>query len=316
MKPIGGYFPLELANLGTFPHADGILVNSGRNALEFILSSQEVKNFYLPYYTCQVVMEPIEKLGIPYKRYHINEQLEISEEINLSTGEYLLYTNYFGIKDQYCKLLTEKYGKRLILDYAQAFFAEPTDCVGTVFSPRKFVGIPDGGIAYSDRAIEVSEQDQSFDRCSHLLKRHDLGACGGYEDFHLNSVKLHNQPIKHMSELTRALLQSIDFEKAKTQRWQNFKQLHEALGNRNMLQIPDFSSFQCPMVYPYMTDNADLKKHLIANKVFVATYWPNVFHWCKPEDLEYQLAGRCLAIPIDHRYREEEMKFIINQIKI
>ncbi len=37
--PIGGYFELELSDRGAFPCQDGVLLNSGRNALEYILRS-------------------------------------------------------------------------------------------------------------------------------------------------------------------------------------------------------------------------------------------------------------------------------------
>ena len=39
MESIGGYFELELVDRGEFIHDDGILVNTGRNALELILSN-------------------------------------------------------------------------------------------------------------------------------------------------------------------------------------------------------------------------------------------------------------------------------------
>ena len=36
MGAIGGYFELELLNLGGFLHDDGVLLNSGRSALEYV----------------------------------------------------------------------------------------------------------------------------------------------------------------------------------------------------------------------------------------------------------------------------------------
>ena len=30
-----------------------------------------------------------------------------------------------------------------------------------------------------------------------------------------------------------------------------------------------------PMVYPFLTNDPQLKQHFIDNKVYVATYWPN-----------------------------------------
>ncbi len=319
IKPIGGYFELELSNRGGFLHDDGILLNSGRNALEYILRSlPEIKNLYIPYFTCDVVMEPIEKLTIPYSRYHINECLEISEDINVQEGEYILYTNYYGIKDNYCKVLAERYGDKLIIDNAQAFYSKRIAGIKTFYSPRKFVGIPDGGIAYIEDGISIDqfEQDQSWGRCSHLLKRYDLIPSDGYADFKANSRKLANQPIKRMSNLTRSLLCSIDLEEKKEARRQNFNELHNAFKSINKLDTIHLDDFEAPLVYPLWVEKGkELKSKLIKKQTFCATYWPNVFDWCKENDLEYNLANDIICIPIDQRYDSEDMERIIKIIK-
>ena len=319
MKEIGGYFSLEIKE--TFQentiHSQGLFLNSGRNALEYILSSLSVvSKLWIPYFTCDVVLEPIKKLGIPYDFYRINEHLELCEDIQLASDEYLLSTNYYGIKDSYMENLARKYGSHLIVDNAQALYAHPIEGIKTFYSPRKFAGIPDGGIAYMEagKDIQSFDTDVSYDRLSHLLKRIDLGAGAGYTDFKDNSRKLANQPIMQMSRLTGVLFASIDFEGIRERRLKNFRILHEALKSSNQLAIPAIGSFSCPLVYPYFTNDCTLKKKLIDNKVFVATYWPNVLEWCKEDTLEYQLADRIIAIPIDQRYGEEEMKYITNLI--
>ena len=319
MKEIGGYFSLEIKE--TFQentiHSQGLFLNSGRNALEYILSSLSVvSKLWIPYFTCDVVLEPIKKLGIPYDFYRINEHLELCEDVQLASDEYLLATNYYGIKDSYMENLARKYGSHLIVDNAQALYAHPIEGIKTFYSPRKFAGIPDGGIAYMEagKDIQSFDTDVSYDRLSHLLKRIDLGAGAGYTDFKDNSRKLANQPIMQMSRLTGVLFASIDFEGIRERRLKNFRILHEALKSSNQLAIPAIGSFSCPLVYPYFTNDCTLKKKLIDNKVFVATYWPNVLEWCKEDTLEYQLADRIIAIPIDQRYGEEEMKYITNLI--
>ena len=118
---IGGYFELELPKRGSFVHDDGVLLNSGRNALEYVLRSMpDVRHLWAPYYTCDSILEPITKLGIPYTFYHINERLELKDGLMLQDGDYLLYTNYFGIQDSYVKQLAMQYGSQLIVDNAQA----------------------------------------------------------------------------------------------------------------------------------------------------------------------------------------------------
>lgn len=317
MKPIGGYFELELTNCGGFPHDNGIFLNSGRNALEYVLRALgDVKHLYVPYYTCDVVMEPIAKLNIPYSFYHINQGLELDALPSLNAGDYLIYTNYFGIKDEYVRRLAEHYGSQLIVDNAQAWFAESIEDVSTIYSPRKYVGVPDGGVAYCPKRFDESmfEQDYSYERCAHLLKRIDLSPSEGYLDFKANSKQLVGQPIKRMSNLTTKMLNSIGFEAVKNKRRTNFEFLHECLRKTNLFNIPSLDSFACPMVYPFLTDDLTLRQRLIENNVFVATYWPNVREWTSKDMVEYELMERLLPIPCDQRYGIDGMNRIVNTI--
>ena len=66
MKPIGGYFSMELSR-GESYHPHALALNTGRNCLEYILRSRGYCKVYIPYYTCGVVLEPFHKLGIAYK---------------------------------------------------------------------------------------------------------------------------------------------------------------------------------------------------------------------------------------------------------
>lgn len=316
-QEIGGYFGIELSERGSFLHSNGCCLNSGRNALEYILLSiPKIAKLWIPYFTCDVILEPVTKLNIPYSFYSINERLEMKNEIQLLPDEYLLVTNYFGIKDCYMEWLAQVYGDQLIVDNAQAYFVNPLKDIKTIYSPRKFVGVPDGGIAYATNGLDINQYDVdiSWNRCTHLLERHDLGASEGYDDFKLNSHKLVNQPIRRMSNLTRSLLKSIDFESVRRKRIENFSMLHQVLSENNRLDISSFGDFICPMVYPYYTDDMSLRKKLIDNKIYVATYWPNVFSWNAETSTEYQLAQNILALPIDQRYGEKDMERVLSII--
>ncbi len=321
-ESIGGYFELEgTGNGGTFPQAHGIMLNTGRNAFEYILASiGKVKLVYVPYYTCEVVLEPLRKLDITYSFYHINRNLEIAEDISLQENEYLLYTNYFGIKDAYVRKLASHYKERLIVDCAQALYSEHIGGVNTFYSPRKFVGIPDGGVAYVDGGINPSnyDVDKSEDRMSHLYLRLEKGAQAGYADFRNNAHKLIGLPILNISFKTQELIGLIDFDTIRKRRFKNFKHLHETLvstnGLGNLLTRSIVDSCSCPMVYPYLTTDCNLKSRLIKEQIFVATYWPNVLNWTKPDMIEYEFTKNLLAIPCDQRYGEEDMNRIIQLI--
>lgn len=315
LNPIGGYFELELPVQGAILHDDAIFLNSGRACFEYILRANKITKVYIPKYTCDVMLEPLKKLNISYDFYTINKSLEIKEEIALNPNDYLMYVNYFGVKDKYCHELASRYGSNLILDYSQALFSDPIRKNHTLYSPRKFFGLPDGGILYTPtRLTESLPQGVSYGRMSHLLKRLDLGAEQGYEDYKINDDSLRGEPMSAMSQLTKSLLAGLNFEDSKARRIANFDALHKVLKSSNELDIDDTSA-QAPLCYPYYIDHGDkLRDKLINNKVFVATYWPNVFNWCTPEELEYVLAENIVPLPIDQRYEEDDMKRIIKAI--
>jgi len=314
-KTIGGYFELELNDNGTIFHDNAIALNNGRNAFEYILRVKNIKKIHIPYYICDVVLQPINKLGIKYEFYPINKYLEPAKEFDLKSDEYLLYVNYFGVKNRLIKKLAKQY-KNLIIDNAQAFFCLPEKNIDTFYSPSKFFGLPDGGFLYTN--IEKScrlelEKDTSNKRCSHLLKRIDIGAEGGYQDFKENKKPLDNQPIKKMSDLTKRLLANVNFEIARQKRNENFVRLHSLLGSSNEFsQIIDYKKVDGPMVYPYLSEKKFLREYLIKNKIYVANYWIDVLKRVEIESYEYKLVKYLLPLPIDQRYGVKEINMISN----
>lgn len=315
MEAIGGYFSLELPLREDY-HKDALRLNTGRNCLEYVLRAREYKKVYLPYYTCVAVMEPINKLGIQYEYYHIDNHFEIHDSFSLKEDEALLYTNYFGLKQRYVELLAEQVGSRLIVDNTQAFYAKHIEGIDTFYTCRKFFGVADGAYLYTDKLlVEEFVQDESYNRMVHLLKRIDLSAEQGFADFRKADDSLDNQPIRRMSKLTHRIMQSIDFETVAKKRRENYMFLHKELGKKNNLEL-HLDEDAVPMVYPFLASINGIREKLIENKIFVARYWPNVLDWTTKDDMEYLFASQMQPLPIDQRYGEKELdriKKIINQ---
>lgn len=310
MEAIGGYFSLELPHYEEY-HKDAIRLNIGRNCLEYILRARRYKKVYIPFYTCDVVLEPFKKLGVPYEYYHIDVHFEIRDCFTLEEGEALLYTNYYGLKQRYVEQLASKVGDRLIVDNTQAFYAKPVAGIDTFYTCRKFFGVPDGAYLYTDKQMDVElEQDQSYERMLSLTKRIDLSPEAGYQDFRDTSKALVGQPIKRMSKLTQRMMQGLDYKAVAKQRRDNYQMLHESLGKENNLELP-LEEDAVPMVYPYLVPVKGLREKLIENKIFVARYWPSVLECTTPDDIDYLLAFQMQPLAIDQRYGEEEMKRII-----
>lgn len=312
-KSIGGYFELELPR-GAEYHGKALALNTGRNALEYILRVRGYNRVYLPYYSCEVLLEPFKKLGVDYTFYHINDNLEADFQSSLSSEDAILYINYFGLKQDHVETLAQRYGKQLIVDNTQAFFAQPIDGIDTFYSCRKFFGVPDGAYLYCDQVLDVDlEQDHSWERMTHLLKRIDVSAEDAYGDFCEADENLKNNPIRRMSNLTHRIMASIDYNSVAERRRQNYQILDRALIKENGISLP-LATDTVPMVYPFLTTDLQLRQRFINNKVYVATYWPNVLDWCEASSCVSLLTQHLHPLPIDQRYGTEEMQRIIELI--
>jgi hypothetical protein len=313
LKAIGGYFNLQLPALEEY-YPSLIKLNTGRNALEYILKANGYSCIYIPYFTCEVILEPIKKLGIQYHFYTLDKNLDPIIDFEIEANECFLYTNYFGIKQLTVNNLA-KIDMNLIVDNSQAFFLKPAAGIDTFYSCRKFFGVPDGAYLQSNLISSTKfERDISYDRMSHLLISIDQSIEKGYEAYKSNNDILSKNPIRRMSFLTEYLLKSIDYESCRVIRNKNFKILHEALSNKNQLEI-DTSLINGPLCYPFLSNKENIKNKLISKRVFIPVYWPNVFKWTTEKMFENYLAHNLVSLPIDHRYNEEDMERIINYLK-
>jgi len=316
MQAIGGYFELELQKNSGPLYPDLVYLNTGRNAFEYILKVRGYKKVFIPYFTCDALLEPLQKLQLEIGYYDVNHHLEASFDFSSLKGdEGILLTNYFGIKTAYIHRIVAQYPRNVIVDNAQALFSEPQNNVDTFYSPRKFVGIPDGGLLSIHTPLnEELETDRSDGRFAHLLKRIEGAAEEGYNDFKKNDEQLCHLPIKKMSKLTMALLESLNFNYVKDKRRANFQMLHHALKSSNELEI-NLEPNDVPMVYPYRVQYAEqLKQNLFSKRIYCATYWPNVLDWCSPDTNAYQLTKEIIPLPIDQRYGPEAIEYIIKAI--
>lgn len=314
---IGGYFGLELRK-GNDYHSKAIRLNSGRNAFEYILKVKAYRKVYLPYFTCDVMLEPILKLRLENEFYHLNDKFEpLFDFSNVKKDETFIYTNYFGLFDHIITKLVNKC-PNIVIDNAQAFFSKPLAGVDTFYSARKFFGVPDGAYLYINPSgsgiFENLPENTVADRFEHLLKRIELGPEEGYEAFRKNNKRFVGEPIKKMSLLSQRLLEGINYQFVAEKRKSNFQFLYYQLKEKNLLDF-FYDGHTVPMVYPFLTDKEDLKSKLIKQKIFVATYWPNVIDWCDSNSLEHRLAKNILHLPIDQRYGKSEMKTIGDFIK-
>ena len=314
---IGGYMELHIpkARLDLYP--DALAYQSARAAFLALLRQGKPRRVWMPKYICGSMFDPLVKAGIECESYSIDNNLAISSRIELSDDDWLLYVNYFGICSQNVDRILEQYNPlRVVLDQTQAFFIPPRDCLATIYSPRKFFGVPDGGLLFSKLQMSLPDEEDisSFSRMNHLLKRLSLSPEDGFLDYQKADESLQDIEPRRMSRLTQRILLSNDCEDARKRRNMNFAYLHKHLEQYNMIKL-DVYCINGPLCYPFMTSNTDLRYKLFTERIFVPTYWPDVLERTNIDDVEHRLSAECLALPIDQRYNCSDMKKILRVVK-
>lgn len=312
-REIGGYFGLEQLQKHEW-YSGLIALNTGRNALLYLARAKNIQKLYLPYYLCDSVSKMCLKNGISIDFYHITPEFHPDFGKALGENEYLYVVNYYGqIDNETAKKLKNKY-KRIILDNAHAFYQTPVVGIDTIYSCRKFFGVPDGAYLFTDASLDISlEIDISKERMKHLLGRFEGTASDYYDDFKANDASFSNEPLKGMSALTLNILGAIDYHQVAKKRNANFCYLKDHLDQYNG---HPFVMPYAPYSYPfYRVNGMDLKQRLSARFIYVATLWPNVLSGTEKGSVEYEYAENILPLPCDQRYDKEDMDFIVKELK-
>lgn len=302
---IGGYFGLEEFS-GKEYYSDLVALNTGRNALAYLIRAKGIKKIYIPRYLCDSVYKICEREGCNYDFYEIGEDFQLKFDSALCTGEWIYVVNYFGQITNELEL-KKKYN-RIIFDNVQAFFQKPLHGIDTIYSCRKFFGVPDGAYLATDTHLDLSN-DISLNRMYHILGRFEEGAAAYYKEFNKSDDSFYDLELRNMSRLTHNILRAIDYESVRKQREDNFIFLHNKLKDRNKLKLKVPSG---PYMYPLYVDNGtQRKKLLVSKKIYIPTLWPNV---SAIGGLAGDFSKNILPLPCDQRYTCDDMRIILDYL--
>lgn len=311
---IGGYFSLEIHEENDTPLDGKIYLQSARACFNVLLANVKLEKIWLPCYICDAVVDVINELKINISYYNITKDFIPTFFPNLGKAEAFVYVNYFGICDEQIKLVLDKYPReKIILDNSQAFYSGHKGNLGTIYSPRKFFGIPDGGILVTDIPLSLPglRDNDSSKYLNHLTGRLKSSPNENYSDYIEAEKRLkQDKKAKLMSHLTMMLLKTIDFNKAEKIRNENFEILRNAFDGINDLNIPKIT--KGPLCYPFLSKNTKLKDKLINSEIYVPTYWNDVIKRVAIDSVEYELVSNLVPLPCDQRYSRIEMKKIID----
>lgn len=311
----GGYLPFEFKNGNEYYQGKEVVaLNCARNAIVYAVRDAQYDRIWIPFYMCESVRQTLERYGIRYAVYHMNEKLE-PIDVCMDLSDCILYPHFFGIFTQEkIDAVIERY-QQVILDNTQAFFAKPDDRVYNVYSCRKFFGVSDGAYVVKKGIKHIAyPKDYSGDRMIHLFKSIEKGTNAAYKDSLRAEEMLSEAPVMEMSVLTHKILQSTDYEGAVKRRRENFLTVNEKMKEWGIMDI-QLPEENVPMVYPFFCRHKDARRILIDNKIYIPQWWKYLLDYPEINEVERELSDYLLPLPIDQRYDREDILRMLSIIR-
>ena len=314
-REIGGYLGLEDFG-GRSYHEGAIALDSARSCLAYLIELRRIHSIALPDLMCSAVPQACDRAGCAHRTYKVGVDFLPVYDFELVDGEWLYLADFYGALSVEAVLAALDFADgRVIVDEVQGFFREPWAGADTIYTCRKFFGVPDGAyLATCDGARLVRKLPAccSAARMAHVLGRVEDGASSHYAEYSVAEEGIGANGPEAMSEVTRRLLSGIDYGRAKAARERNFSKLDCLLGFANLL---DLGEPEGPYMYPLLVEEAgNMRRRLAARGIYVPTLWPNVFNECTEESFAWRYAANVLPLPIDQRYGADDMRVLAKAV--
>jgi dTDP-4-amino-4,6-dideoxygalactose transaminase len=332
---IGGFFELELPRLeGGFLDFWGVPAEPdrafalARSAFAALLAALDPPRVWIPAFLCRSVSDQARPDQLRF--YPVGDRL--TPDVGFLTdwaeaGDVVLGMNYFGRPPD---------GDFRAFASARPDLHFVEDCAHTIdtgiapwghfriFSPRKLLGVPDGGIIIparggwpeSIRATDVAGVDNGLP----LIRRLEDDDGTHWRSWHdeYERWRLALQPSdRQMSKLSRAILALADPGAISASRFANFDVLYEQLQGVSFLESDTgtehgarrFVPFGFPIRLAPRTRDL-VRARLWDARVYAFRHFADL---PAPEDefpTEHALSRQLITLPCDQRYTTDDMEFI------
>jgi hypothetical protein len=307
-----------------------LMLANARSAIHLLIEFLRPANIWLPSYLCDSILLGLEEFKEQFNFYPVNSQLEISDLIWLnavSAGDLVLLIDYFGWRPDTSTIdQIHATGAMILEDASQALL---TDGIGesveySVFSPRKFLPVPDGGIlcAIDDSLLpnpllQESPDSWWYQAFQAVILRGQFDQHHGDRSwFKLFQASESAAPVGHyaISEFSRRALRFVfDYAAIASARVRNYLFLAEHLSEFAIhVQVPPGT---VPLGFPIRLSERDLlRQRLFDHEIFPAIHWavPSAIPMRFVESRE--LANEIMTLPCDQRYAIDDMRRMVDII--
>jgi hypothetical protein len=336
IRPIGGFFGLALHDVP--PTSDSIwqawigqgrvaaTLWTARAALALLIEHLQPPRVWLPAYMCREV-GAVAPLAI--RRFYPMDG-DLSPDIgvlrrSLRKGDLVLAVDFFGWPPAppFIDLVAERPDVVWVEDRTQCLWTEQRAWAPwLLYSPRKLVGVTDGGVLITTTDASLGGCDQERSDASfalpELMRFEDARETDNgnwYPAFKTRESRLSAEP-RPLSRLTQALLERISLRPLVEARRRNFAFLAEQLAPYRAW--PRSAAGLAPFGMPIVVGDAGaLGAALAKERLFCSRHWPSSELAVDQADFpsEHALARRLLTLPCDHRYDENSLSRLVEAIR-
>ena len=334
VKIIGGPFGIESQIVEDEDNAwfveNSIGFINGRSALTFACVVLDPDKIWLPSYCPDFLISCFPKNKLKF--YEIGKDFRVKDYkwmAGLTQNDVVVTIDYFGFPfDEECAKIIREMEVCIIEDACQAlmssFIGKNSDII--VLSPRKFFGIPDGGLLVCGqygRFLDIEPKLNEWVRCQtdlQVLRKDfdDKNICLDYNDIkRISELNEDNVPLDfcRMSDVSKLILYAgVDYRNAINQRRVNFKLLLEELWDIALFK--DQPETVTPYGFPVLVENRDrVKRFLLRNNIDTEIHW-KMNKVPKKYKENHDVSKRILTLPCDQRYTEIDMYQISETLKL
>ena len=331
-KIVGGMFGLgglvnrnQNVSLPFFERSHLLLANA-RSGIAILTHALAPSQIWFPSYLCDVMLKVAKqgKRNPVIQFYDVSYRLEISSEkwlSNIEKGDLVVFIDYFGFPyDRAYAIQAKERGAWVLEDACQALLSEGIGDFAdfVLYSPRKWIGVPDGGILVDNTDMGLLDIELRKPPSEWWLKsfyatilRREFDLFGGDRRwFHLFRETDINGPIGPfaMSELTQLLMKhGFDYHIIAQKRVENYKTLLSALDKFAI--FPDLPNGVVPLGFPILFKNRDhVRQILFERDIYPPVHWS--IHESVPVEFteSHRLAGDMMTLLCDQRYDSNDME--------
>jgi hypothetical protein len=340
VTPIGGFFSLAMDDVPPVPgsiwqewvrHYGAVATfGTGRAALAALIEATLPRRVWLPAYYCPEVTGAVSvaaaKIMAEVLTYPLTDALAPDPavlEAQLVAGDVVVVVDYFGWPPHptFRDWVRGKPEVIWVEDRAQALWtADPPWASWCIFSARKLLGVPNGGILLGTRlpaarvaSYPPADLTVALPELMRFEDRQEIHNDRWYAAYKDRENGFIDNP-GAMSRLTESLLHRIPLEPLVSARQENYRYLLERLPS--LAAWPREADNVAPFGLPIAVENAQLLgRQLAAERLFCARHWPEISADPARFPYEHSLSRHLLTLPCDHRYHPEQLARLVDTVE-